>query len=118
MAYITVEQVKKMRQKIRAEFLTKKGWKISVRRDRCSSVFVDILEAPIKFTDKDYEQVNPYYINDHYQGWPKNALLKIKEIINDGNFDKSDSMTDYYHVGWYAWISIGRWDAPFKQIKK
>jgi len=28
-------------------------------------------------------------------------------------FDKSDTMTDYFHTAYYYNISIGRWDKPY-----
>jgi hypothetical protein len=31
-----------------------------------------------------------------------------------GNHDKSDVMTDYFNVGWYIDINIGKWDKPYK----
>lgn len=114
MAYITSEQVKEMRQQIRAKFPSKDGWKFSVRKENYSCVNVDILEAPFKLTDKDHVTVNTSWLKDSYKGRTLKTLQTITKIINKGNFDKSDSMTDYFHVGWYAFVHIGKWDKPFK----
>jgi hypothetical protein len=36
--------------------------------------------------------------------------------MNIGNHDRSDSQTDYFDVGFYTDISIGRWDTPYVQV--
>ena len=44
------------------------------------------------------------------------ALAFLSEVIpamNVGNFDNSDPMTDYFHVGWYVDVNLGRWDKPY-----
>jgi len=33
--------------------------------------------------------------------------------MNIGNFDKSDAQTDYFHVGWYMSVNLGKWDKPY-----
>jgi len=33
--------------------------------------------------------------------------------MNIGNFDKSDVQTDYFHVGWYMSVNLGKWDKPY-----
>ena len=30
--------------------------------------------------------------------------------MNVGNHDNSDPMTDYFDVGWYISVNLGRWD--------
>jgi hypothetical protein len=30
-------------------------------------------------------------------------------------FDKSDSMTDYFHTAFYYDIQVGKWDRPYAQ---
>jgi hypothetical protein len=41
---------------------------------------------------------------------------KISDALNLDNFDKSDSMTDYFHVGHYVDINVGKWNKPFKVV--
>jgi hypothetical protein len=31
-----------------------------------------------------------------------------------GNHDRSDSMTDYFDVGWYISINVGKWNKPYE----
>ena len=36
--------------------------------------------------------------------------------MNAENFDKSDPMTDYFHVGYYISVRIGSYDKPYELI--
>lgn len=60
-----------------------------------------------------YLDVNPYYIHDQYTGPAKDCLLELKAAMMEGNFDNSDIQTDYFHVGWYIDINLGRWNKPY-----
>jgi len=33
--------------------------------------------------------------------------------MNEGNHDNSDIMTDYFDVGWYISVRLGKWDKPY-----
>jgi hypothetical protein len=33
--------------------------------------------------------------------------------MNDGNWDKSDIQSDYFNVGWYVDVNIGKWNKPY-----
>jgi len=119
MAYITSEKVAEMRKEIKKVYPSKDGWKFSIRRLHGYEIAVDILASPVQMTLKGYEQVNHYYIDKHYEDAlrVKKVLNKIYSIISKGNYDKSDVMTDYFNVGWYMSINIGRWDRPFIHVK-
>ncbi len=60
-----------------------------------------------------YSQVNPYHFENHYDGKAKKFLAEIFEAMNDGNWDKSDIQSDYFNVGWYSDVNIGKWDRPY-----
>lgn len=62
---------------------------------------------------KEYIDVNEYWFQDHFTGIAKEAIGKIIEALNLDNFDHSDSMTDYFHVGHYVHLNIGRWNKPY-----
>jgi hypothetical protein len=119
MAYINSESVKQMRNKIKEMYPAKQGWKFSITRDGYSRVNCDILSAPIELridNSKTNEGVNHFYIESRYNGENEKAtevLKNINNILNTDNFDESDSMTDYFHVGHYISISIGAWNKPF-----
>jgi|TARA_Y100001938_G_scaffold148249_1_gene231392 hypothetical protein len=119
MAYITTEQVKEIRNKIKEQFPTKEGWKFSIRRNHYSEISVDIMKAPINLLEgedqeRGYIQVNRFYPENYTHG---DIFKKITSIAMEGNFDESDPMTDYFHVGWYYSLSVGKWDKPFEISK-
>ena len=122
MAYITSESVKEIRNNIKELYPAKKGWKFSITREHYSSVRCEILSAPVELrvdTTKDNEGVNHFWIESRFEGKNETAteiLKNINAILNLNNFDNSDSMTDYFHVGHYVTLSIGAWDKPFKLV--
>lgn len=61
--------------------------------------------------------VNPYWYQEHFDGVALEFLKEVFAVMNKGNFDKSDIQTDYYHVGWYVDVNIGRWDKPYALVK-
>jgi hypothetical protein len=124
MAYITSEEIKTKRQEIKKEFPAKEGWKFSITREHNSGIRIIVVEAPIDLManvqDSDYAQVHGGVGSDDKRFSPeaRKALNRIYEIANEGNFDNSDAMTDYFHVGFYVWFSVGAWDKPFTHNKK
>jgi hypothetical protein len=116
-AYITKERVKEVRDQLRKEF---PDFKFSITREHSSVINIKILSGPIPLTDKPdgYEQVNHMWLPDHFKDRPEamEFLMKVKEIANKGNYDKSDIMTDYFDVGFYLHMSIGEWDKPYEVI--
>ena len=121
MAYITTEKVKEMRDKLKELFPAKKGWKLSITREHYSGVNCSILTAPFELrldTTRTNESVNHYYVKEHYNDNPasKEALLSILQVLNTNNYNNSDAQSDYFDVGHYVSLSIGKWDKPF-QVK-
>ena len=114
MAYITKEQIKEKKQKIVDAFPRKDGWKFSVHNNHYSQISVTILEGPVEFNfenDSRHIQINKF--NPKWY-WNSGILKFIINIINEGNYNNSDSMTDYFDVGWYTSLEIGQWDKPYK----
>jgi hypothetical protein len=60
-----------------------------------------------------YIQVNQYNLDSYYSGKILDFLTEINEVANSKNFDESDLMTDYHHVGYYVDINVGHWDKPY-----
>ena len=121
MAYINSEKTAAIRNELKKQFPAKDGWKFSVRNENHSSVNIAILQAPVKFVDKDYAQLNEYYL----ERYENSDILKKISSIADGNFfdnpkernyNNSDSMTDYFDRGWYTHLEVGKWNTPFVQI--
>jgi hypothetical protein len=61
--------------------------------------------------------VNPYWYHEHFSGTAKQFLREVLTAMNDGNWDKSDIQTDYFNVGWYVNVNIGRWNQPYVLTK-
>ena len=114
MSYISPAKVKEIRNKIKAEFPTKKGWKFSITGKDYSSLNVNIMNAPVLFSEKGYEQLNHYYLDNYKNG---DILKKINTICNETNYDKSDIMVDHYDVGFYFHLAVGKWDKDFELTK-
>ena len=116
MPYISKEEVKTKRELLKKAL---PDYKLSVVcRDYCE-IRVAIVSGNIKI-EPTYQQVNPFYIKDNYENEPelKNLLLKIKEIINEGNYTASED-GDYGSIpSFYIAIHIGKWDKPYQQIIK
>lgn len=112
MPYINAEQVKVIRNNLKAEF---PNWKFSVRLDGHISINVNIMAAPVEFVPgKENAQLNHHY-PDSYQN--ADVLKKIIAIVNANNYDNSDTMTDFFDVGYYVHIEQGKWDKPFVLLK-
>jgi len=60
-----------------------------------------------------YIDVNTYYCDKYFSGVASDALCELIAAMNDGNHDNSDAMTDYFDVGWYVDVHVGKWDKPY-----
>lgn len=123
MAYINSKKTSQIREAIKKDFPSSDGWKFSITNENHTSIHCAILEAPINFDER---QINPYYIETNYNDKPEQlkALKRLRDLLNgstleagERNFDKSDPMTDYFHVGWYIHLTIGKWDKSFKHVE-
>ena len=57
--------------------------------------------------------VNPYWYKEHFSGKAKAFLSELFPAMNKGNHDNSDVQTDYFDVGWYVDVNIGKWNKPY-----
>jgi len=57
--------------------------------------------------------VNCYWYTEHFDGKALEFLQEVIPVMNRGNHDRSDISTDYFDVGWYVNVNIGKWDKPF-----
>lgn len=117
MAYYS-QEMKKAVQPAMKKLLKEYGLKgsLSVRDHR--TVVLTIKSGAIDFNKSsnadDYNrQVNVYWIDEHWTGKAKEFLTKAKALLNTGNYDNSDIMTDYFDVGWYVDINLGKWNQPY-----
>lgn len=81
---------------------------------------IDFFESVSRVTGKEigtHMQVNPYWYQEHFDG---DALAFLSEVIaamKIGNWDRSDIQSDYFDVGWYVDVNIGKWDKPYVLTK-
>lgn len=118
MAFMSQDKKKELAPAIKA-VLKKFKMKGTISVKHHSALVVTIKSGEINFSDfhdRGYEQVNPYGIDHHYEGVAKEFLLELKDAMMKGNWDKSDSQTDYFNVGWYIDINIGKFDKPYELL--
>ena len=113
MAYMSQEKKKALMPNIKA-VLKKYNMKGSVSVKDHIALVVTLSAGAIDFNlSGGYEQVNPYYIREQYPEKAAQFLTELKAAMNDGNHDKSDPQIDYFCVGWYITIHIGRYDKHY-----
>jgi hypothetical protein len=89
---------------------------ISIRHH--STLVVTLRSGAIDFGEythgDGYIQVNVYHIERHYKGKAQAFLTELLAAMKGPDwFDKSDAMTDYFHVSHYCDINVGRWNKPY-----
>jgi len=134
MAFMSQEKKAQLSPAIKA-VLKKYGMKGTIGVRHYSTLVVTVSQGPLDIIGNMYEiakqrpdnfysrdnlpkpthlQVNEHWIGDHYSGKVKDFLIALKDAMDVGNHDRSDTQSDYFDVGWYMDISIGKWDKPFQ----
>ena len=127
MAYMNQEKKAKIREALKKVVPTDWKWSLGVRHH--SSIVMTISEGPAELmvrpegvgsgdnweakTFTGHRQLNDFYIDHEYTGELFDIMTKIVQALNLDNFDHSDPMSDYFHVGHYVDLQIGKWDKPF-----
>jgi hypothetical protein len=64
-----------------------------------------------------YDQVNPYWFQDHYDGEAKEFLTEAFKALKSADwYDKSDAMTDYFNTAYYVDVNIGSYNKPYEIV--
>lgn len=126
MAYVSKEKKQILVEKVKA--VLPKDWKVTFSVSHYSTFIVRVKQSPFDFSEffpeshklkEDYEGVVYDEINEyHYERTIKNPELisiiaKIIEAMNFDNHNNSDSMSDYFDVGHYTTLSIGKYDKSY-----
>ena len=124
MAYVSQELKAKIAPKVKA-ILKKYKVKGSLAVNHHSTLVLNLKEGALDMY-KDYGntedaekfgiQVNPYHYQSHFEGKTKAFLSEVIPAMNDGNWDKSDIQSDYFNVGWYVSVNIGKWNKPYEKV--
>ena len=117
MAYVSQEDKKALAPQIK-KVLSKYGMKGSISIRHHSTLVVTLQSGEIDFGEythgDGYIQVNVYHIERHYKGKAQKFLTELLAAMKGpGWFDKSDAMTDYFHVKHYCDINVGKWNKPY-----
>ena len=116
MAYVSQDHKKKLAPAIKA-VLNKYGMKGSIAVRHHSTLAVNIKSGVIDFGQDardGYIQVNPYWIDEHYEGTARKFLNELLAAMKGLDFfDESDAMTDYFHLSHYTDINVGTWNKPY-----
>ena len=79
----------------------------------CGNDFYQV-QRGFKPTTSGYDQVNPYWFQDHYDGDAKAFLTEAFKALKSADwYDESDAMVDYFNIAYYVDVNIGKWDAPY-----
>ena len=118
MPSISTSIVKAKRQAIKKAF---PAFKFSVTIHNYSSIRCIIKSGPIAMLDEGVtdEQVNHYWIDDHYEDKPEvlDILTRVQDILGSGNCIESTD-GDYGNIpSFYTSLSIGSWDKPYTITK-
>ena len=134
MAYMNQERKAKIAAALKG--VIPKDWKYSLAVRNRSTIVLTVAAAPVDLMgqlrakaeeEAKYEgrasylqgatsaNLNPYHWERHcgFDDATKEIFGKVFDALNDGNHDNSDPMTDYFDVGWYVELGIGRWNKPF-----
>jgi hypothetical protein len=132
MAYISSEEVKNIRNQLKAEF---PYCKFSVVNRHSIEVDIAILSAPFNFNlDSPHISrnadgsiilpVNHYSLDRDDSGYYGDAeayefLRRVSAIAHSQDwYDDSDSQTDYFNTAYYVSISLGRWNKGFSKSER
>jgi hypothetical protein len=114
MAYMNQERKAKFVSKIKA-ILEKHKMKGSLSVQNRSAIQLTLTSGPL-FSDG-YHNVNVYHFDKSYAGKERDFISECLDVLNEGNWDNSDAMTDYFDVGWYVYISVGKWNKHYVKTK-
>jgi hypothetical protein len=121
MAYMNQEKKATIAPQVKA-ILKKYNVKASLAVRNHSTLVLNVKQGPIDFINdfgnsedaaKFGIQVNPYWYQEHFVGKSREFLTEVITAMNVGNHDRSDIQSDYFDVGWYVDVNIGRWNKPY-----
>ena len=111
------------------EILKKYGLKWTLSVENYSTLVLKISAWSINFkeylTDRSsnsvyqnwyHINVNVYWIDEWFEWIAKDALMELYDAMMVWNHDNSDAQVDYFDVGWYVDIKIGKWDKDYVLI--
>lgn len=136
MAYMNQERKAKLAPAIKAA-LKKYGVKGTISVNGYSTLAVNIKSGRLDFirnynetvqarpggfrngsSVKDNLDVNPYWFREEFSGEVLDFLKELIAAMKVGNWDNSRAEIDYFDVGWYISVNIGKWNKPYILTEK
>ena len=124
MAYISAEDVKAIRNELKNTF---PKFKFGVRKMSGGSngVNVTVKAGPTDFSDcfrgdEGYAQINHYHTHMYGDSITDEVILLSNVRTwrrywkNQGWYNNSDAMTDYFDTAYYISMNVGSWDKPYE----
>lgn len=128
MAYMNQEKKSRIAPAVKA-ILKKYKLKGTLRVRNHMTLVLTVTQGPIDFMTDFNEtanprtpvqssiDVNPYWFQDHFTGRAKQFLTEVFAALNEGNHNNSDASVDFFDVGWYVDVNIGKWNKPYALVK-
>ena len=115
MAYMSQEKKKQIAPHVKA-ICKRHGVKATLSVRNHSTLILTLSSGPIDFDTAGHNgyNINTYHYRTHdYNQQAVKFLDEVLTAMNKGNHDNTDIMTDYFDVGWYVDINVGKWDKPY-----
>lgn len=105
MAYMNQDRKKELAA-LAKPILKKHGLKATFAVDNHSTIVCNIWSGPIDFS---LDENNRHFKND----LAREVMDEIRSALNTGNHNNSRIEIDYFDVGWYVEVNIGKWNKPY-----
>ena len=128
MAYLTEETYTNIKNSVK-NIAKKYGVKLTVSRERGMTdvVNVNVKSGSIDFISTfnerqrqlgheavgDKLRLSRHWYKENLEGKALDFATEVFAVLLNGNHDRSDSQSDYFDVGWYAYVNIGDWSKPY-----
>ena len=137
MAYIRAQEVKQIRNALKARF---PSFRFNCRKSSGGlGIEVTIKQGPIDFFKnyndtvqqrpgalrggspaKDSMQVNEYWVHEHFSDKARHTLEEVIKIIKTASdrkwYDRSDARVDYFDTAFYIHLNVGSWQTPYHVV--
>lgn len=131
MAYMNQEKKAKIAAQLKK--VVPAGWKYSLAVEHRSGIRMTISQAPVDLlgqirecilqnspepslwrVQSGYYELNNYWFKSQLEGHPHLEDFKaIMAALNIDNHNRSDIQSDYFDIGHYVYLTVGKYNKPF-----